>query len=61
MTSLDCTYRSIESCSEHGCWSLGLVVLCVVIGLCDGLILPRARSYVRARSRDLISRRFVTN
>ena len=38
---IDCRYRRFESRSRHGCWSLGYVVFCVVIGgLFDGLSLP---------------------
>jgi hypothetical protein len=40
MRSLDFWYRRFETISGHGCSSVGVVVFCVVIGLCDGLILP---------------------
>jgi hypothetical protein len=40
MRSLDHRYHSFESRPGHGCLSLRFVVFCVVIGLCDGLILP---------------------
>ena len=36
----DFRYRRFESRSGLGCWSLGFVVSCVVISLCDVLIEP---------------------
>ena len=38
--SLDCRYGRFESRSGHGCLSFGFVGFCVVIGLCDRIILP---------------------
>jgi hypothetical protein len=43
MRSLDCRYRRFESRSEHGCSSLGFDVLCVVMGLWDGIVLRNLR------------------
>ena len=40
MRLLDCRYSRFESRSGLGCSSLGFVIFCVVIGLCDGLIMP---------------------